>query len=241
MKTYILILISALFFLYSCNEEELLMNQNKTSYLYFSKDISKDSTLTSFFFYIHDTIEIPVGLKISGRVPDQDVEYALSVDTGTTLDAACYKLPDELIWKANRTEDSVYITFINAPALATKRFTLVLNVVENKNFLPGEKVYSQAKISITAQPARPSWWEKDSRLEVNYLGAFTVKKYETFLIATKGADLTDDVKDNANTNWDRVRKCALLLKKYIAEWNSEHPNDILMDEDDKPMSVPVVG
>lgn len=241
MKAYIFIFVLLMSFLYSCNEEELAMNSNKVSYLYFGKDVTKDSTIVSFFFYIDDQIEIPVELKISGKVPLEDIEYKLVVDPSSTLAEKCYKLPEKMIWKANHTVDSVYITLINDEALKTANYTLILNVVDNGNFVPGEKIFSQAKLSVTDQPARPGWWEENSRLEYNYLGPFTVKKFEAFIIATNGADLTDAVKDNENTDWDKVRRCALMLKRYIEQWNIDHPDDQLMDEDGKPMIVPVVG
>lgn len=241
MKAYIFIFVLFMSSLYSCNEEELGMNSNKVSYLYFSKDVTKDSTLVSFFFYLDDQIEIPVELKLSGKVPQEDLEYRLAVDPSSTLAEKCYKLPEKMIWKANHTVDSVYITLINDEALKTKNYTLILNVVDNGNFVPGEKIYNQAKLSVTDQTARPVWWEEESRLEYYYLGPFTVKKFEAFIIATDGADLTDAVKDNANTDWNEVRRCALLLKRYIEQWNIDHPDDPLMDENGEPMTVPVVG
>ena len=69
------------------------------TYIYFSKDATKDSTATSFkLFAGENRITIPVEVTVAGKWPDQDIEYTVSADLNeTTLYPENYVIPEKFV------------------------------------------------------------------------------------------------------------------------------------------------
>lgn len=109
MKYIYIIVIGAIYSLYSCSKEEILTYNNNTSerFIYFEKS-EADSSDISFFTYPGEIeINFPVVVKSSG-FSNQDEEYKIVVmDEYTTALSSDYKIPDKLIFKAGATKTRV--------------------------------------------------------------------------------------------------------------------------------------
>lgn len=247
MRTYILLLFSALLLFISCEEIGLKENSNDISYLWFSKDSSKDSTSVSFKFYDTDTIQAYIEVSISGALLDKDSEFALYADLEeTTLPADKYSIPEKFLFKAGKFVDTVHITLINFPELATGYMRLVLRVKESAAIQTGEINYQKAILSVSDKVFQPEWWRvlDGGRNAFNlaerfYVGAYSEKKMLMLL------DEVDEGVELDGFNKSMLRKYALKLKNTIKAFN-ENPENIamglvpLMDEDNhEPMTIPV--
>lgn len=220
----------------SCKEIGLEENSNTITYLSFTKDFSTDSVSVSFLFYPEDRVEYPLELNILGKVPEQDVEYRLSViKDSTTLNEKNYDLPETFVFRKGYLTDTAYITLTNSAELKNGNFTLWLQVEENENFQKGPFLHQKLRIIVTDKITRPAWWPEEDVVQWYYLGLYSDKKYELLLEVTDQADFGE-------ASMAERRILALKLKRYVEEWNAAHPDDILMDEENnQPMTIPVAG
>ena len=86
---YIVIVLLGVSFFTSCEEQGLLTHTNDVSYIAFEKNMTTDTTGVSFKFYNEgENAKILLGVTISGKVQDKDLEFTVSVDPErTTLPA----------------------------------------------------------------------------------------------------------------------------------------------------------
>ena len=94
---YIVIVLLGVSFFTSCEEQGLLTHTNDVSYIAFEKNMTTDTTGVSFKFYNEgENAKILLGVTISGKVQDKDLEFTVSVDPErTTLPATQYELPEK--------------------------------------------------------------------------------------------------------------------------------------------------
>lgn len=226
---------------WSCAEDDLFMNSNKISYIFFTNDVQKDTTVTSFVFYRSDVIEVPLAVSSAGRLVDEDIPLKLRVNKElTTLPESYYALPDDAVFRSGRTQDTVFVTFYNNAVLKDTEYCLTVELVPN-GFEPGALNFRRAKIYISDKMIQPEWWlAKDMWGDQNvattfYLGKYSEKKYGLLLDILDGVEL--DGNDRA-----QLRTYALKLKYYVQEWNDDHYPDRMMDEENNEyMTIPVAG
>ena len=96
---YIVIVLLGVSFFTSCEEQGLLTHTNDVSYIAFEKNMTTDTTGVSFKFYNEgENAKILLGVTISGKVQDKDLEFTVSVDPErTTLPATQYELPEKCV------------------------------------------------------------------------------------------------------------------------------------------------
>lgn len=240
MRNIILYLSFAALLFTACEKIGLQENGNDITYLSFVKDYTQDSAFVSFMLYEKDEITFPVELKINGRVPTEDLEFRFSVVTdSTTLDAACYVLPEKYVYPAGKLTDTVYVQFSNAPELKEQIYRLWLSIDGMGHFEEGPRVNRMLKMIVCDRLNRPEFWKELPEDEVDvigwyYLGEYSDKKYELLLEV-------NDFVDFGAASWAERRFMALKLKRYIEQYNAEHPNDLLRDENGKLITVPIAG
>jgi len=187
----------------------------------------KDSVEVSFFFYPgQDQITIPVGVSLVGDLIETDKEFEIAFDTeNSTADETDFEIPEELVFRAGRSSDTINITLNKSEKLNDSTFKLILNVIPNSNFKAGKNEYCALKIYFTSQVSKPDWWDKD--IDQVYLGEFSAEKFNLFFEVSGQSDLTD-------LHLSVVRQYALKFKRYL----SENPT---YEEDGSLMIVPVIG
>lgn len=240
-----------LFFLSSCQKEELLVNENNVSYIYFQKDMTKDSTNVCFEFYplqegmdVQEA-EVPLDVVVSGKVQDKDLEFTIGVDEKiSTYPISLCTLPEKCIIKKGEFKSTVIVKVKNMPELKETSKILAVKVNESEEVREGIFYYSRALLSITDRLVKPDWWEykdlhngKQSSVDIYYLGEYSKTKYRLFLeVLRANDDLLFDGQDKI-----KLRKYSLQLKYKVQEENEKHPNSPLIDEFGMEIEIPVVG
>lgn len=247
MKTSIFILISCMIFLAACEEKGLLENSNDISYIYFSKDATKDSTSISFKFYDTDTIYAKIGVAIAGAVLKQDCEFSLSVDKEMSrLPEGKYIIPEKFTFRAGQFLDTVKIGLVNFPQLADEYIRLVLKVDETEHIKEGPVNNQRAIISVSDKVFQPEWWRVldggdnfYNIAEYFYVGLYSEKKMLMLL------EQVDEGVELDGFNRNMLRKYALKLKKAVEDFNNDPENiakglvPLMDEENDEPMTIPV--
>lgn len=242
---YTIIVMLGVSFFTSCEEKGLLTNANDVSYIAFEKDMTADTTGVTFKFYKEgEDAEIVLGVTISGKVQDKDLEYTVGIDPKrTTLPASQYELPEKCVIKAGELTGEIAVVLKYYETLDTKAEILALQVNEGGEVRQGPSVYSRAIISVSNLLFAPEWWTRNDGdvdipyniVESWYLGRYSEKKYIMFLDELKKDGVIFDGKDMFI-----LRKYALRLKNTIKDYNAQHPDAPMSDEYGK-MEIPVAG
>jgi len=223
MKKYILILL-VFASLFSCNEDELLKYESG-NFLNFVQHSERDSVELSFFFHPgEDVIRVPIELALTGKLLTEGKEFRLSIDESSTATADDFEFEDKLVFKANKSVDTVYMNVKKSLKLANDTCKLVLRIEENENFKVGVKEYLTRKIYFTSVVSKPEWWNKE--ITEIYLGEFSAAKFLLFCEVLKLNSL-EDVRPTI------IRQYALIFKRYL----NTHPSY----DGDKLIEIPVVG
>ena len=119
---YIVIVLLGVSFFTSCEEQGLLTHTNDVSYIAFEKNMTTDTTGVSFKFYNEgENAKILLGVTISGKVQDKDLEFTVSVDPErTTLPATQYELPEKCVIKAGELTGEILVVLKYYEKLDTK-------------------------------------------------------------------------------------------------------------------------
>lgn len=127
---YIVIVLLGVSFFTSCEEQGLLTHTNDVSYIAFEKNMTTDTTGVSFKFYNEgENAKILLGVTISGKVQDKDLEFTVSVDPErTTLPATQYELPEKCVIKAGELTGEILVVLKYYEKLDTKAELLTLQV-----------------------------------------------------------------------------------------------------------------
>lgn len=222
MKRYILLGIWPILF-FSCQEKDIA-GYSGDRYLYFTPfEEGQDSLLVSFFNYPgKDRVEAKFEINLVGEVTKADLPYRVAaVDSVTTAPAANYKLP-ETVFRKGRVSDTLVVTLIKTDGLK-ENVTIGLQIEPNAHFVQGVAGMRRLKIVLNNIPSQPLWWKGDI-IKV-YLGKYSAKKYQEFVLCTGVNDLT-----NVSAGWKR--EYALQFKAYIAQ-------NGITEEDGSPMVVPI--
>lgn len=231
MNRYVLLFL--ILTLAACNEREF-QTYHGGRFISFETDYRKDSVLTTFFFVPEESeIEVALPVQLAGLPLEEDEKFTISVvEEETTADASNYEIQPEYTFSAGQATDTVVVKLLKSDLLNAGRVKLVLTVDASETLQLGQTELRKAKIVFSNLADQPSWWKDE--IEEIYLGPFTAKKYQTFIIAVgaENADLSD--KESMEI-WDLARQF-----KYYLRAQEEAGNPIL-DEDDKPMKVSVIG
>lgn len=241
-------LLGVLCLMASCKEESILTNANDVSYLRFTKNMTKDTTVVSFKVYNEgEDAVIPIEVSINGKVQTEDLPFSISVDESrTTLDANLYVLPTDCKIRKGHLTDIIYITLKNSPELKTQTKRLALMVDETEQVRQGDRNYARAIINVTDRLFKPDWWsvndlgsetQPENSVDWYYLGEYSEKKYQLFLMICQEDNFVYDGKDK-----QMLRKYSLKLKNWLKDQNEGKPEDEwIKDENDRVIEIPVAG
>lgn len=144
-----------------------------------------DSLGFSFAFIpttVTDSVfKIPV--SVQGKMSDVDRTFKVSVrDESTAQEGVHFDIPDEVVFGANRTYDSIPVTLHRTADMKNDSFTIVLELLASEDFavnmkeevtneLTGEtRKYTIFQLTVNDILETPAYWFSP------FLGDFTVKK-----------------------------------------------------------------
>lgn len=172
-----------------CQENERMIYTEKAS-VYFSSLTENDSISYSFASGLtnEDVVNIPV--RIIGEQVPYDRKIALSVDpVSTATEGVQYKdLSTTLVLSAGMVEANVSVTVMNRN-LEEGDVSLVLNLETNEDFDLGYAEHLKAKLIITDQLVKPSYWNMPLSL---YYGSYTKAKHR-LCIQIQGFDFPPEM------------------------------------------------
>lgn len=167
-----------------------------------------DSVHVSFFHNPgKEELTIPFRIALIGGLLAKDTEYELEIiDSLTTAKPDEYALPERLLFKKGVNMDSLFIKIFKKDRLSESDARVVFKIVENENFRQGYFNKLTVKLRFDNIISKPTWW--DNIIEFVYLGAFSAKKYEVFIIVS-GLNTIEGIEP-----WE-LRQICLDMRKYI--------------------------
>jgi len=167
-------------------------------------------TMAFFLFSGTDQYDYPIEVEMSGLASNPGKEYKLVVDTknSTAVENTHYQLTGETRFEAGEVTGKSFVRFIRTSDMKTEQYTLVLRVEDNGNYLAGQEDKRFIAIKVHDQIAQPEWW--DNTVVYDFLGMYTDKKFETFLMVNNYPDLSE-IKGNYGT----IRAYSLALRRYL--------------------------
>lgn len=237
-------------FLVSCQEEGLTVNSNEVSFISFNKDMTKDTTRICFQSYPLEegmdvkTATVPIEVTICGKLQDKDLDFTIGIDENlSTLPISQCILPEKCTIRKGQLLDVIYVKLVNSEDLVDKTKFLALKINEGGEVSEGIVTNSRAIIAVTDRLVKPEWWDykdisgTDSSVDWYYLGDYSEVKHIWFLkVLQANDDALFDGKDKV-----KLRRYSLQLKYMVAEYNAEHPDAPLVDEEGVEIEVPVAG
>lgn len=199
----------------SC-KERLPKHFDEISGVYFNNRTSAnalvDSTSVTFIYEDNDRIDIPVAIKLMGRLSDQPRKVLLRVWSEDAEVGKDYILPEEIYIPAGQADAQYMVTLIKTPDLKAKAKTVWLELLPGGELgLPVKGEKNAAGEFVSALKFRivfsdmfttpPAAWEKD------LLGEFTQQKFE---LITK---VLDDIDRSA---FNDPEKMTLSLSLFIS-------------------------
>lgn len=222
MRRYIVFGITVLF-VWACSEKDIRTYSGER-YVYFTPlEDGQDSVLYSFFNYPgQERIEARFEVNLVGEILTEDMPYRVEVvDSVTTALPSNYLLP-EAVFREGRVTDTLVVVLQKTDGLK-ENVSIGLQIEPNAYFAQGVAGMRRLRIVLNNVPSRPLWWKGD--IVRVYLGTYSAKKYQEFVLCTGVNDLTD-----VSASWKR--EYALQFKAYIAE-------NGITEEDGTPMLVPI--
>jgi hypothetical protein len=232
MKNNITLLLSLLL-LVACQEADIPLYSGGNN-IQFVKNLTKDSTVIAFLLAPGKTaIDSPLIVKTTGVGYPREMPYKITIDhqLSSAIEGTHFSLPEKTAFKANAMRDTTLVTFYRTPDMKTNSFRLVLRVEENDSFRPGQVQYTYKVFVVHDKIAQPDWW--DANVSTSYLGAYSNKKYQTFIDVTGVADLSSSTPGE-------TRAYALQLKYWLERYKLENNMPFIEDNGDE-MTVTANG
>ena len=208
----------------------------KERLLYFERQVKRPTDLsyewmrvdTTVISVTHhpgeETIEHPFRVVLIGDTLQEDLEYkVIVVDTLTNAKEGMVTYPEKLYFRKGMVMDSLWMTIHTDEVEKDKEFYITLRLIENENFGVGYRGYSDVRLRFNNKASQPGWW--DERVEEVYLGIWSEKKFETFVLAT---GLTSFEGMAAG----EMRLYSLKMKEYVAAHS-------VTEADGSPMIIPI--
>ena len=216
-----------------CSCEKDLEKYSGTDYIRFIPEFAKDSVDYNFGLAGKtETDRIGIEVKVAGEVCDYTREYVVKVNAASTArEGVHFNIPDQnRILRAKHVTDTLWIEVVNKAELKSGKVYLQLDLVKNDNFELCFPENNSCKIYLTDKIIRPEWW--DEWHETEGLGAYSEKKFRLFIQKCGVSDL-------GTTAYPEKREAILKFKYYLEE--EADKGNIIMDEDNRPMSVAMYG
>lgn len=200
-----------------CQENDRMIYEEKPA-VYFSSVTEEDSISYSFAAGLtnEDVVNIPI--RIIGEQVSYERKIALYADpSSTAVEGVQYKeLPTEVTLPAGDVETNIPVTVMNNE-LENGDVRLIINLKSNDDFDLGYSGQLRAKLVITNQLVKPSYWDMPLKL---YYGEYTKAKHQ-LCIQIQGFDFPEKLDYNYVTEYMSYGRLVYnyLLKTPI--WDEE--------------------
>jgi len=169
MKEYILLLITAMFVLASCQKRTGVLGYDiEKTFIYFKKpkfnlgsavDLM-DSLTFSFAFEADDlkekTLSFPVQIIGQKQGYDRAIGFKIIKDQTTVPDSLIQVVPP--VMRADHFQDTLFIRVKRNAFLKKQSYILKGELYQNETFAIGSPVNTKFTLVITDQLIEPSWW-----------------------------------------------------------------------------------
>ena len=172
-----------------CEENERML-YSAPSAVYFSEMTSEDSLQYSFASGLKEIDTVSIPLMIIGEKVSYPRQIQVEVDASTTAqENVHYKLSSTVIeLPAGEVKTAVHVVVMdNDAALEYGSVALVLNLKANEDFVLGFPEQLSARLIITKQLVKPSYWEMPLSL---YYGRYSKAKHR-LCIQVQGFDFPE--------------------------------------------------
>lgn len=199
MKRIILLSIGFLLFL-GCKEHELKEFDLKNAYINFAvpdhSDMPKERFLDSMTYsFATDTVigikakTLAIPIKIGGLVHDKDRKFSFEIVPTSDYDPDLVSISEPII-RANKYEDTLFVSIKRDKALLTKEMNIILRLNSNENFNVGHLHNSILNIKFNDILLIPNWWNEWEM----YFGPFYKEVFQQWMVVYYlGSDLTADI------------------------------------------------
>ncbi len=173
--------------LLGCQENERVLYTEKSA-VYFSSMTEKDSIFYSFASGLTDEDIVSIPMRIIGTSTDKDRYIMVEVDPASTAKKGVhYKdLSESVLLEAGSVETEIKVTVMNRE-LEHGDVKLILNLKASEDFDLGYTGSLKAKLVITDQLVKPSYWDMPLSL---YYGAYSKAKHRV-CIQLQGFDFPE--------------------------------------------------
>ena len=157
-------------------------------------DIWTDSLEYSFFFYSWaNDLQIPLAVKLVGDPLKEKTKFVIKVvEDETTAKPSQYGLPEEIYFKPNQTEDTLYLTLKKVDL--TRKVRLVVEIQSGGDLMPGQTIYTRKIIWFSDEVTRPTWWPEGGQVEKIFLGNNLTRSTKNYAKILKDENLSEEEK-----------------------------------------------
>ena len=232
MKSVQLLFITIILLIFTSCKKEKIPVYSSPDFIQFQTNI-KDTITVSFFFYAKaKEVEVALPMKFIGFLPTKDLKYSIEVDKASTAPPSFYQVPNTFTYGMGKAADTARIIIKKDPAMATKSFLLILNIVESGDLFPGQISHIRKVISINDMVSKPGWWNDE--MTRSYLGVYTELKYRKFMDVTGVGDLS--LYDKS-----QQRVYMLQFKYYLMDMKAKGTPVLEADGTDMLSTIPLIG
>ena len=223
-------MITALALMQSCKKDEIML-YDSGDHVQFNKSYTDSSMFSFLALPNEDEAQAPLVIELVGKPSDKDRQYKISVvKDQSTATPQHYSLPATFTLKANRTQDTAWITVKKQPDISVKPVRLVLMIESTDELKYGQIDYCVSILNISNVIARPDWWNQN--VEWYYLGEYSDKKFKLFIQVTGLSEIN-------SANIDEVRYYTMKLKSYLLQ--EKDAGRTVYEENGQEMTVEMIG
>lgn len=223
-------MIAALALMQSCKKDDIML-YDSGDHVQFNKSYTDSSMFSFLALPNEDEAQAPLVIELVGKPSGKDRQYKISVvKDQSTATPQHYSLPATFTLKANRTQDTAWITVKKLPDISVKPVRLVLMIESTDELKYGQIDYCVSILNISNVIARPDWWNQT--VEWYYLGEYSDKKFKLFIQVTGLSEIN-------SANIDEVRYYTMKLKSYLLK--EKDAGRTVYEENGQEMTVEMIG
>lgn len=168
--------------------------------------------------------EIPVTIMGDSANVDRHFEVTIVNDSNTTAKPGQYEILGGLV-KAGQFKGTLSIKLLNSTVLDSTTVSLKLKLTDSKDFNAGNIESTEFIVSWTNQVVVPSW----SYFRYFFTSVASTSAYRIIVLTTGLTTFT--AKQYGALGAAGTQALATKFGDYIKQWNLDHPNDKLKNDD----------
>ncbi|HEY8388234.1 MAG TPA: DUF4843 domain-containing protein [Parasegetibacter sp.] len=230
-KRYVIHLLGILLVFAACKKQTIPL-YDAPWFINFSNPVTDTISISFFFYPGQNQVEVAMPVKLTGFMPQEDIEYKIQVSNESTALAAHFDVPSTFVYRKGMLADSAKVVVKKAADLATKTVLLILDITGGDKVYAGQTTHLRRVIKINDMVSKPNWW--DANMERFYLGEYSEKKFRKFMEVVGVGDITP---------YSAAEQRALMLqfKYYLIEMYDAGTPELMEDGRDMLSTIPLIG